>query len=181
MTEGTTDPTKHREKGSTDLWAIPYTGFRFRVPEPTKSGNAKAEHFAPAYLKAVTTCCLLAKEYTSRASVNLSSSLTPLLYLWCVWIGCFFFFLPWSLAAAAAKLLQSCPTPRSPMDCSLPGSSAHGVFQARVLEWVALAFSMIISENPLFWTSEPWSRALLSVGILSSPDTCSLGEKLWPT
>ena len=44
-------------------------------------------------------------------------------------------------AAAAAKLLQSCPTPRDPMDCSPPGSSIHGVFQARVLEWGAIAFS----------------------------------------
>ena len=37
-------------------------------------------------------------------------------------------------AAAAAKLLQSCPTLSNPMDCSLPGSSIHGIFQARVLE-----------------------------------------------
>ena len=37
---------------------------------------------------------------------------------------------------------QSCPTLRNPMDCSLPGSSAHGIFQARVLEWVAIAFSV---------------------------------------
>ena len=37
-------------------------------------------------------------------------------------------------AAAAAKLLQSCLTLCNPMDCSLPGSSIHGVFQARVLE-----------------------------------------------
>ena len=44
-------------------------------------------------------------------------------------------------AAAAAKSLQSCPTLRDPMDCSLSGSSAHGIFQARVLEWVAIAFS----------------------------------------
>ena len=36
---------------------------------------------------------------------------------------------------------QSCPTLRDPMDCSLPGSSVHGIFQARVLEWVAIAFS----------------------------------------
>jgi len=43
--------------------------------------------------------------------------------------------------AAAAKLLQSCPTLRDPTDCSLPGSSAHGIFQARVLEWGAIAFS----------------------------------------
>ena len=46
-------------------------------------------------------------------------------------------------AAAAAKSLQSCPTLPDPMDCSLPGSSAHGIFQARVLEWVAIAFSLL--------------------------------------
>ena len=43
-------------------------------------------------------------------------------------------------AAAAAKLLQSCPTLCDPIDCSLPGSSVPGIFQARVLEWVAIAF-----------------------------------------
>ena len=47
-------------------------------------------------------------------------------------------------AAAAAKSLQSCPTLRDPMDCSLPGSSIHGIFQARALEWGATAFSEII-------------------------------------
>ena len=45
-------------------------------------------------------------------------------------------------AAAAAKSLQSYPTLCDPMDCSLPGSSIHGIFQARVLEWVAIAFSV---------------------------------------
>ena len=44
-------------------------------------------------------------------------------------------------AAAAVKLLQSCPTLSDPMGCSLPGSSVHGIFQARVLEWGAIAFS----------------------------------------
>ena len=44
-------------------------------------------------------------------------------------------------AAAAAKSLQSCPTLSDPMECSLPGSSIHGIFQARVLEWGAIAFS----------------------------------------
>ena len=42
--------------------------------------------------------------------------------------------------AAAAKSNQSCPTLCDPMDCSLPGSSVHGIVQARVLEWVAIAF-----------------------------------------
>ena len=36
---------------------------------------------------------------------------------------------------------QSCPTVSDPMDCSLAGSSIHGIFQARVLEWGAIAFS----------------------------------------
>ena len=40
-----------------------------------------------------------------------------------------------------SEVAQSCPTPNDPMDCSLPGSSAHGILQARVLEWVAIAFS----------------------------------------
>ena len=44
-------------------------------------------------------------------------------------------------AVAAAKSLQSCPTLCDPMDCSPPGSSVHGIFLARVLEWVAIAFS----------------------------------------
>ena len=43
---------------------------------------------------------------------------------------------------AAAKSLQSCPTLSDPMDCSLPCSSVHGIFQARVLEWGAIAFSV---------------------------------------
>ena len=46
-----------------------------------------------------------------------------------------------NIAAAAAKSLQLCLTLRHSMNCSLPGSSVHGIFQARVLEWVAIAFS----------------------------------------
>ena len=40
-----------------------------------------------------------------------------------------------------SEVAQSCPTLSDPMDCSLPGSSVHGIFQARVLEWGAIAFS----------------------------------------
>ena len=40
-----------------------------------------------------------------------------------------------------SEVVQSCPNLCSPMDCSLPGSSAHGIFQARILEWVAISFS----------------------------------------
>jgi len=40
-----------------------------------------------------------------------------------------------------SEVAQSCPTLSDPMDCSLPGSSVHGIFQAKVLEWGAIAFS----------------------------------------
>ena len=41
-----------------------------------------------------------------------------------------------------SEVAQSCPTLSDPMDCSLPGSFVHGIFQARVLEWDAIAFSV---------------------------------------
>ena len=41
-----------------------------------------------------------------------------------------------------SEVAQSCLTLPDPMDCSLPGSSGHGIFQARVLEWGAIAFSL---------------------------------------
>ena len=41
-----------------------------------------------------------------------------------------------------SEVAQSCPTLSDPMDCSLPSSSIHGIFQARVLEWGAIAFSV---------------------------------------
>ena len=46
-----------------------------------------------------------------------------------------------------SEVAQSCPTLHDPMDCSLPDSSVHGIFQARVLEWVAIAFSEIVAED----------------------------------
>ena len=49
------------------------------------------------------------------------------------------------------EVAQSCPTLCDPMDCSLPGSSIHGIFRARVLEWVASSFSRR-SSWPRDWT-----------------------------
>ena len=46
-----------------------------------------------------------------------------------------------------SEVAQSCPTLSDPMDCSLPGSSVHGIFQARVLEWGAIAFSELPSKG----------------------------------
>ena len=45
-----------------------------------------------------------------------------------------------------AKLLQLCPTPCDAMDCNPPGSSVHGILQARILEWVAMSSSRESSQ-----------------------------------
>ena len=48
-----------------------------------------------------------------------------------------------------SEVAQSCPTLSDPMDCSLLGSSIHGIFQAKVLEWSAIAFSEIATRGSL--------------------------------
>ena len=45
-----------------------------------------------------------------------------------------------------SEVAQSCLTLRDPMDCSLPGSSVHGILQARVVEWGAIAFSNVLTK-----------------------------------
>ena len=55
-------------------------------------------------------------------------------------VGCHFL-LQCIKVKSESEVAQSCRTPSDPMDCSRPGSSVHGIFQARVLEWGAIAFS----------------------------------------
>ena len=62
-----------------------------------------------------------------------------------------------------SEVAQSCPTPSDPMDCSPPDSSVHGIFQARVLEWGAIAFSIFIAEHTVISIMEKFSRASLVV------------------
>ena len=54
---------------------------------------------------------------------------------------------PSPMQESESEVAQLCPTLSDPMDCSLPGSSAHGIFQARVLEWVAIPFSKRASRG----------------------------------
>ena len=65
-----------------------------------------------------------------------------------------------------SEVVQSCPTLCDPMECSLPGFSVHGIFQARVLEWVAISFSR--------WSSRPRDRTQIY---------CIIGRRftLWAT
>ena len=61
-------------------------------------------------------------------------------------VGCHFL-LQCMKVKSESEVAQPCPTLSDPMDCSLPGSAAHGIFQARVLEWGAIAFSALINVH----------------------------------
>ena len=60
-------------------------------------------------------------------------------------VGCHFL-LQCMKVKSESEVPQSCPTLSDPMDCSPPGSSVHGIFQAGVLQWCAIAFSEILTE-----------------------------------
>ena len=66
-----------------------------------------------------------------------------------------------------SEVTQSCPTVRNPADCSPPGSSIHGIFQARVLEWAAIAFSKRL------FAAAAAAKSLQSCPTLCDPMDCS--------
>ena len=71
-------------------------------------------------------------------------------------VGCHFL-LQCMKVKTESEVAQSCLTLRDPMDCSLPGSSVHGIFQARVLEWGAIAFSERNLVLNIHWKDWCWS------------------------
>ena len=96
-------------------------------------------------------------------------------------VGCHFL-LQCMKVKSESEVTQLYPTPSDPMDCSLPGSSAHGIFQARVLEWVAIALItswQIDGETVtdfIFWGA---SKSLkLVIAAMKLKDAYSLGGKL---
>ena len=64
-----------------------------------------------------------------------------------------------------SEVARLCLTLCSPLDCSLPGSSTHEIFQARVLEWAAISFSRDLPDPGI----EPGSPALQADALLSEP------------
>ena len=63
--------------------------------------------------------------------------------------------LPFSSPTGESEVAQSCPTPSDPMDCSLPGSSVHRICHVRVLEWLAIAFSVKLVRKTKTMASGP--------------------------
>ena len=72
-------------------------------------------------------------------------------------VGCHFL-LQCMKGKSESEVAQSCLTLTEPMDCSLPGSSIHGIFQARVLEWGAIAFSDYYALDPQKWFFFLWLK-----------------------
>ena len=69
-------------------------------------------------------------------------------------VGCHFL-LQCRKVKSKSEVSQSCPTLRDPVDCSPPGSSVHGIFQARVLGWVPLPDSIYVQINMLYTQRRP--------------------------
>ena len=86
-------------------------------------------------------------------------------------VGCHFL-LQCRKVKSESEVAQSCPTLSDPMDCSLPGSSVHGIFQARVLEWGAIVSPPQPQGWPSVWRSGvPWHRTHLSRVCSSEPSS----------
>ena len=76
-----------------------------------------------------------------------------------------------------SEVAQSCPTLSDPLDCSPPGSSIHGIFQARVLEWGAIAFSApVASATEIPCPDVPIASAAEILRIF----ICPLAQAAWP-
>ena len=95
-------------------------------------------------------------------------------------VGCHFL-LQCMKVKSESEVAQSCPTLSNPMDCSLPGSSVHGIFQARVLEWGAIAFSEVMTSWHRICTERPHSGST-GLGAVSQATNSNphhnLGRKL---
>ena len=105
-------------------------------------------------------------------------------------VGCHFL-LQCMKVKSESEVAQSCPTLSDPVDCSLPGSSVHGIFQARVLEWGAMAFSLYMLKRGYLCVSVvccdhciPIMRSEAQMGqgfnLNSSWDYCIIAHSILP-
>ena len=110
-------------KGTMDVEKFCIWGLFVTCGFPLWGGPAPQPPVGPSSLNCIVITCCFTKKHLIQEIIFLASH---------------------SFAAAAVKSLQSCPTLCDPIDGSAAGSSVHGIFQARVLEWVANAFSKFL-------------------------------------
>jgi len=99
-----------------------------KVAKIAQRGPVYPSAAAAAAAKSLQSCLTLCDPIDSRDSPGKNTG-----------VGCHFL-LQCMKVKSESEVAQSCPTLSDPMDCSLPGSSIHGIFQARVLETLLLAF-----------------------------------------
>ena len=98
--------------------------------------------------------CIAAAAKSLQSYPTLCDPIRQPIRLHCPWdspgkntgVGCHFL-LQCMKVKSESKVIQSCPTLSDPMDCSLPGSSIHGIFQARVLEWGAISNNLLCCRD----------------------------------
>ena len=88
-------------------------------------------------------------------------------------VGCYFL-LQCIKVKSESEVAQSCPTLSDPVDCGLPGSSVHGIFHARVLEWGAIAFSAPSPSAAAAAAAAAAAKSLQSCPTLCDPIDSSL-------
>ena len=126
----------------------PVHWFLLWVPTTTDTLNCDI-FFSSCHSSGVKLCCCCCCEVASVVSNSVRphrQQPTRLLHPWDspsknTGVGCHFL-LQCMKVKSESEVAQSCLTLCEPMDCGLPGSSVHGIFQARVLEWGAIAFSI---------------------------------------
>ena len=123
------------------LFSMPNPGNRKKI-----SINHEADQLRYFFFSKQTICELLLAAAKSLATPQTEAHQAPLSLGFSRqehWSG-LPFPSPMREVKSERKLAQSCPTLCNPMDCSLPGPSVHGIFQTRVLEWGAIAFSELL-------------------------------------
>ena len=135
------------------VWfAVDYTGFSI-------VSGAEVDAFLefPCFLHDLTNAVNLISGSSAFSKPSLCIWMKPCFSLIHIWFAA---------AAAAAKLLQLCPTLCDPIDSSLPGSPVPGILQARTLEWVAISFSNA-------WKWKVKVKSLSRVRLLATPWTAA--------
>ena len=92
-------------------------------------------------------------------------------------VSCYFL-LQCMKVKSESDVAQSLPTLRNPVDCSLSGSSIHGILQARVLEWGAIAFSICNTKNSNHVTLPTSPNIIWPLGLSSNSARCQFSVKL---
>ena len=122
-----------------------------RIPSIKLMNTSITSHI---YFFVFSCCCCCFCQVASVVSDSVRPHRRQPTRLPCPWdfpgkntgVGCHFLFQCMKVKRES-KVTQSCLTFSDPMDCSLPGFSIHGIFQARVLEWGAIAFSVFSPES----------------------------------